>query len=50
MMTDKAEPELCEVCGEPIKPDEMRYGCERCARLFGPCCNSVKDSYCVECV
>jgi hypothetical protein len=39
----------CEVCGGPVE-DGALCGCERCGRMYGPCCNSVEDSICVECV
>lgn len=45
----------CEVCNEPINTQShsapvQLCGCEKCGRLFGPCCNSVAPNYCVECV
>lgn len=43
-------PDKCEVCNNPIKEGEPKCGCEICARLFGPCCNSVEPDLCVECV
>ena len=39
--------EVCEICGDPVL---VRNGCEKCGRMFGPCCNSVEDGLCVECV
>jgi hypothetical protein len=38
----------CEICNQEIGEDGF-YCCERCARRFGPCCNSVDDTTCVEC-
>lgn len=32
-----------------LQPVRSRLGCEYCARLFGPCCNSQEDSVCAEC-
>ena len=41
----------CEVCEASLEADvEEVYGCVKCARLFGPCCNSIEDDICVECV
>lgn len=41
--------ENCEVCDEPIAEDEALIGCERCAKMFGDCCNSDVDEHCCEC-
>ena len=41
---------ICEICEEVLDDDAHICGCEQCGRLFGPCCNSVEDDYCVECV
>lgn len=51
-MKDDKEPVKCEVCDEVLAGDDAEYrnGCEKCGRLFGPCCNSVDDSRCIECV
>lgn len=38
----------CEVCDEYTE-EAYLFGCEGCARLFGPCCNSDTDDRCVEC-
>ena len=40
----------CEICGEPVENIAVLCGCEKCGRLYGPCCNSIKDSICVECI
>lgn len=40
----------CEVCEDELGADEVRYCCEKCARAFGPCCNTNYDNLCVECV
>lgn len=45
---EPAEIESCEICEFPTA--EGRIGCDLCGRLFGPCCNSVIDDVCVECV
>ncbi len=54
MATMMAKPErgqqTCEVCGEPVNSVDDLCGCEKCGRMYGPCCNSVEDSICVECV
>lgn len=51
--TEQSAPEsrfaTCEVCNQFCDADE-RCGCERCGRMYGPCCNSVEDSICVECI
>ena len=39
----------CEVCGEPAKKAEDRFCCEKCGRAFGPCCNSMQDTICIDC-
>jgi hypothetical protein len=41
--------QICEVCGEPVKSVYDLCGCEKCGRMYGPWCNSVEDSICVEC-
>ena len=40
---------ICEICGDPVE-DGALCGCEKCGRMYGPCCNSVEDSICVECI
>ena len=41
---------VCEVCEEVIQTGVTdRYSCNTCGHYFGPCCNSLKDSLCVEC-
>lgn len=42
----------CEVCNEAVEAEDGTFlsGCEKCGRLFGPCCNSVDPNYCIECV
>jgi len=40
---------ICEVCEEPTTEDYLS-GCQNCARLFAPCCNSEDPDLCVECV
>ncbi|HZT29447.1 MAG TPA: hypothetical protein VFA33_06170 [Bryobacteraceae bacterium] len=45
----KPEFVTCEICGQACDADE-RCGCEKCGRMYGPCCNSLEDSICVECV
>jgi hypothetical protein len=54
MATMMAKPErgeqICEVCVEPVKSVYDLRGCEKCGRMYGPCCNSVEDSICVECI
>lgn len=37
----------CEVCEQLAAVDALT-GCEDCGRLFGPCCNSIQDVYCVD--
>lgn len=37
---------LCEVCDQPCGE---RFGCSQCGRLFGACCNSMRDGFCIEC-
>ena len=40
----------CEVCGDEVDIHLDLVGCDRCALMFGPCCNSVDhDDYCNEC-
>ena len=41
---------ICGVCGEPVEHLDVLCGCEKCGRLYGPCCNSIEDSICVECI
>lgn len=41
---------ICEVCGDPVEDEDVLCGCEKCGRMYGPCCNSVVDSICLECV
>jgi len=41
---------VCEICGEPVEDADALCGCEKCGRLYGPCCNSIEDSICVECI
>ena len=40
----------CEVCGVELSRDDDLEGCGGCGLFFGPCCNSVQDGRCVECV
>lgn len=47
--TDRPKP-TCEVCGNTVKDVYDLCGCEKCGRMYGPCCNSVEDSLCMECV
>lgn len=47
--TPKKGASICEVCGDPVEDDAL-CGCEKCGRMYGPCCNSIQDSICVECV
>lgn len=48
----KREKLICEVCEKPIEGGDAakRIGCQFCGRIFGPCCNSLEDGTCVECV
>lgn len=39
----------CEVCNEEVQSDYDLCGCEKCGRMYGPCCNSESDSICVDC-
>lgn len=36
----------CEICDEPA---EELSGCDKCGRMFGPCCNSEQSDYCEGC-
>lgn len=45
-MDDRSAP-ICEICGEVA---EFLCGCNECGRMYGPCCNSIEDSICVECI
>jgi len=47
--TPKPNHRICEVCEEEMIGDPAVCGCEKCGRLFGPCCNSADDNLCVEC-
>lgn len=40
---------ICEICGDPVEHEDVFCGCEKCGRMYGPCCSSVEDSICVEC-
>ena len=42
-------PVKCEVCEEPVKEETDLYGCDKCGRLFGPCCNSDDGNLCGDC-
>ena len=39
----------CDVCAVEVRGEDLE-GCESCGRFFGPCCNSVQDGRCVDCV
>ncbi len=41
---------VCEVCCDPVEDEDVLCGCDECGRMYGPCCNSIEDSLCVECV
>lgn len=43
-------PVICEVCCADVEDVYVLSGCDRCGRLFGPCCNSQDPDLCVECV
>jgi hypothetical protein len=39
----------CEICGSDLPAGEYPSGCEECGKLFGSCCNSLKDDTCIDC-
>jgi hypothetical protein len=41
---------ICEVCGEAVESDDVLCGCDKCGRMYGPCCNSIENSICMECM
>lgn len=38
----------CEICEQMVDMEKLS-GCEKCGRMFGPCCNSMSPDICVEC-
>jgi hypothetical protein len=36
---------FCEICKRPVDLHE----CEKCWRLYGPCCDSADDNLCADC-
>jgi len=40
----------CEVCGGLVDGEYELIGCEKCGKMFGPCCNSQEDGICVQCI
>lgn len=43
----------CGVCCAAVPPgvfaDESRYACEKCRRMYGPCCASSVPGLCLSC-
>jgi len=44
------EPLICELCEDPLLESEQACGCNVCGRLYGPCCSSQCEGFCIECV
>lgn len=42
-------PDVCEVCDEQLLEGALYCGCEKCGRMYGPCCNSIEDGVCIQC-
>ena len=39
----------CEVCNGPLDDEYDLLGCDRCGRMYGPCCNTEQEGVCIEC-